>query len=177
MSRKNVCLIAATMILTTGFQQGGHKNDQTSLIEFSPKDGGFSIMMPDKPSQRDLSHNTDNGKASSPLYELTKDAFKYVITYLDYPFSAEGKERDKLLDTGAEAGITNVGGKVVSNTPISIDSYPGREVKGEMQGILYRSRVYLVRQRLYLLIVWMPTTKASSENATKFLESFKLVAR
>lgn len=170
-------IFAAALILTTGFQQAKRKNDQPDWIEFSPQDGGFSITMPDKPSQQTLPHKTENGQTSSPLYELTKGAFKYVITYMDYPFSVEGNERDKLLDMGAEAGITNVGGKVVSNTPISLGSYPGREVKGEMQGVLYRSRVYLVGQRLYLLIVWMPSNKTNPENAAKFLESFKLVAR
>jgi hypothetical protein len=75
---------------------------------------------------------------------------------------------------GAESGITNVGGKVVSNRPINLDIYPGREVEGEMHGIIYQSRVYLVGQRLYLLIVWIPSNKTGIENAMKFLESFKI---
>ena len=174
MGKRISILIAVTMLLTTGFQQAKRKNDRTSWIEFSQERGAFSLMFPDKPTERFFPHNTEKGPTRSPLYEVTKDDIKYSFTYMDYPFSVEEKERDKLLDMGAEAGITQVGGKVVSNAAISLNGYPGREVKGEMQGIVYRSRVYLVGQRIYFMIVWLPSSQPMSENATKFLESFKL---
>ena len=170
-------IVAVAALLTTGFQQAKDEHIQPSWVEFSPKNGGFSIMMPDKPPEWTLLHETAKGQASSPLYQIVKGDFKYLVSYMDYPFSVEEHKRDKLLELGAEAGIAKLGVKVVSNTPISLESYPGREVKGELGGILYRSRVYLVRQRLYLLIIWMPPTETGSENAAKFLESFKLVAR
>jgi len=176
MNKRITVFIATLLLLTTGFHHSRLQTDQSKWIEFSPKDGAFSIMIPDQPAQRSLSHNTDKGHGDAPLFELTKDDIKYVITYLDYPFSVEAGERDKLLTMGAEAGITNVGGKVVSNKAITLDIYPGREVEGEMQGIVYQSRVFLVKQRLYLLIVWTPSKKTGTENAMKFLESFKLKA-
>jgi hypothetical protein len=177
MTTKATALIAAILLLTCGSQQARHKSAQSDWVVFSPKDGGFSVKLPSKPTEQSLPQSTEAGRTPPPLYELTSGGLKYVITYKDHPFSVEGAQRDKLLDMGAEAGITGAGGKVVSNKPISLDDYPGREVKGEMGGFLNQSRVYLVKQRLYLLIVWLPADKAGSENAAKFLESFKIVAR
>src|SRR5262249_17212728 len=153
------------------------KGSSLNWIEFSPQEGGFSIMLPGEPSQRTLSTQTENGQVTSPLFELTKDAFKYCVTYMDYPFSVGENDSDKLLSMGAEMGITRVGGMVTSNAPISINRYFGREVKGEMQGYLYQCRVYLVGQRLFMLTVWVSSTETNSENATNFLDSFKLAAK
>lgn len=146
-------------------------------VVFSPEGGGFSVMLPGEPTQGSLRRDAAAGPATSLLYEVTSGGLKYVVSYTDYPFSAEGAERDKLLDMGAEAGITGAGGKVASNKPISLGDHPGREVKGETKGFLYQSRVYLVKQRLYLLIVWQPPGGGGSEEADKFLDSFKLVAQ
>ena len=177
MTTKVAVLIAAILLLTCGSQQAKLKCDQSDWIVLSPKDGGFSVKLPSKPTERSLPQGTETGQTPSPVYELTSGSLKYVITYKDHPFDVEGAQRDKLLEMGAEAGIIRAGGKVVSNKPISLDEYPGREVKGEMGGFLNQSRVYLVKQRLYLLIVWLPADKAGSENAAKFFESFKIVAR
>jgi hypothetical protein len=177
MSKKAAVLTAAILLLTSGFQQAKHKSAQSDWVVFSPKGSGFSVRLPSKPTERPLPQGAEAGRAFSPLYELTSGDFKYVITYKDFPFSVEGAQRDKLLDMGAEAGITSAGGKVVSNKPISLADHPGREVRGEMKGFLYQSRVYLVEQRLYLLIVWLPAAKTGSENVANFFESFELVAR
>jgi len=177
MTTKATLLIAAILLLACGSHQAELKSAHADWVVFSPKDGGFSVKLPSNPTERPLPQGVEAGRTPSPVYELTSGGLKYVITYKDHPFSVEGAQRDKLLEMGAEAGITGAGGKVVSNKPISLDDYPGREAKGEMGGSLYQSRVYLVKQRLYLLIVWLPADKAGSESAARFFESFKIVAR
>ena len=177
MSNNAAVLTAALLLLTTGFLQIKDGRAQPGWIVFSPEGGGFSVALPGQPTRRPLPHNTKAEPSPAPLYELTSGDFAYVVSYIDYPFSAEGAERDELLDKGAEAGITGAGGKVVSSKPISLGGHPGREVEGEVKGVAYRSRVYLVDRRLYLLIVWQRPGSAGSENAAKFFESFKLAAR
>ena len=173
MATKTTVLIAAILLLTSCFQQAKRKSAQSDWIVFSPKNGGFSVKLPSKPTERSLPQSTEPGQISSPLYELASEGLNYVITYKDHPFS-EDSQTDEFLKRAADAGITGAGGKVTSNKPISLDGYPGREVKGDNAGFLYQSRVYLVKQRLYLLIVWLPADQTSSENAAKFFESFKL---
>ena len=177
MSKKAAIIIVAILLLTSGFQQAKPKSTHSDWIVFSPKDGGFSIMLPAEPEQRALPHETKEGRTLSPMYELTQGGFKYVVSYMNHPASVEGDERDKLLSMAAEAVITSAGGSVVSNTSLSLDGSPGREVVGEVKGFSYRSRVYLVGHRVYLLIVWLPPNKADSENAAKFFNSFKIVPR
>lgn len=176
MSTNAAVLTAAVLLLTTGFQQSKGGSAQSGWVVFSPEGGGFSVMLPGKPTERAPRQDTKTGRTPAPLYEITSGDFKYAVTYMDYPFSVRGAQRDKLLDMGAEAGISGAGVKIVSNKPISLGEHPGREVKGEKQGFVSHSRVYLVNQRLYLLIVWRPSDSADSESAAKFLDSFKLVA-
>ena len=174
MTTKTTLLIAVTLLLTGGSQQAKLKNAQSDWIVFAPKDGGYSVKLPWKPTALSLPHDTAEGRI---LYELIHEDLKYVVGYMNQPISVETADRDKFLSTAAESGITSSGGKVLRNTSISLNGFPGREVTGEMEGFSYRSRVYLVRQRLYLLIVWQLPNKTDSENAAKFFDSFQIVAR
>lgn len=176
--RTNVTLlIAAILLLIGGCQQARPKSAQSDWIIFSPKDGGYSIKLPGKPTERALPHDTKEEQNVSTLYELTRENFTYVVGYMNHPLSVEAANRDKFLSKAAESGITSAGGTVIGNTAISSDGYLGREVTGEVKGFSYRSRVYLVGERLYLLIVWLPPNKTDSENAAKFFGSFKIIAR
>lgn len=195
MSKRAVLFLAAILLLTTGFQHPKDKpakpaptgsgaglrmgaGPPTGWTVFAPKDGGFSVMLPGKPSKISLQTDTDKGPVTSPLYKLEQGDFKYVVGYLDHPVSVEGTRRDEWLEKAAEQGITEAGGKVVSNKPISLrGNYPGREVKGEARGFLYHSRVYLVKQRVYILILWILSKKpeVSSETATRFFDSFAVL--
>jgi hypothetical protein len=176
MATKTTVLIAAILLLTCDSQQATGST-QSDWSVFSPEGGGFSVNLPGKPTERSLPQSTETERTPSPVYELTSGGLKYVILYKDGLVSAEVTQRDKFLEMAAEAGIISAGGKVVSNKPVSLGDYPGRELKGEVAGFLYQSRVYLVNQRLYVLIVWLPAGKAGSENAAKFFQSFKIVAR
>ena len=166
--------LCGILIAASGFQHAKRKSVQSDWIVFSPKNGGFSVKLPSKPTERSLSQNTEPGQTSSPpLYQLASEGLTYVITYRDDPFYKDA-QTSEFLETVAEAGITRAGGKVTSNEPISLDGYPGREVKGEMAGFFYQSRVYLIKQRLYVLIVWLPAAQTGSENAAKFFKSFQV---
>ena len=170
-------LIAAILLLTGGSQQTKPKSAESDWIVFSPKDGGYSVKLPGEPTVRLLPHVTEEGRTISTLYELTREDITYVVGYMNHPISVEAANRDKFLSMAAESGITSAGGTVIGNTAISLDGSPGREVTGEIKGFSYRSRVYLVGKRLYLLIVSLPSNKTNSENAAKFFESFKIIAQ
>ena len=167
-------ILAAATLLTTGFQSK-RATEPLRWIEFSPKDSGFSIMVPAQPTQRMFAHSTADEKATSPLYEVKQGDVKYVISYMTHHFSEAVNDRNHFLDMAAEAGITQAGGTLTSSRSIVLGGYPGREVEGRIQENIYRSRVYLVDQRVYLLIVLMPATATSSEAAAKFFKSFKIV--
>lgn len=172
----NVTLLIATiLLLLCGCQQAKPSGAESEWIVFSPKDGGYSIKLPGKPTARPLPVDTEEVRTVSTLYELTREEFKYVVGYMNYPLSVEAANRDKFLSRAAESAITSAGGTVTGNTAISLDGSPGREVTGEVKGFSYRCRVYLVGERLYLLIIWLPPNKTDSENAAKFFESFKII--
>jgi len=193
MGKKAVLLIAAVLLLTTGFQQPKGKRAQpertgsaavarvaasqsSGWIAFAPKDGGFSVMLPGKPIEKSLQAATAAGPITVPAYQLASGEFGYMITYRDYPNTPEEVQaRDKLLQMAAEKAVTVAGGKVFSSEAISLGDYPGREVKAEIPGSILQTRSYFVKPRLYILMIFMPPDKTASENVSKFFDSFKVL--
>ena len=60
--------------------------------------------------------------------------------------------------------------------PIRLCGYPGRELAFETPaGLLYRTRAYLVKGRLYQLFVAAPRIRADPKQFTRYLDSFALL--
>ena len=193
MGNNAVFLLAAVLLLSSGFQQPKRKRAQSERtgsagtarvaasqssgwIAFSPKDGGFSVMLPGKPIEKSLQADTAAGPITVPAYQLASGEFGYMITYRDYPNTPEEVQaRDKLLQMAAENAVTIAGGKLVSSKPISLGEYPGIEVKAEIPGSILQTRSYFAKPRLYILMVFMPPYKTGSVNVTKFFDSFEVL--
>lgn len=191
MSKRAVLLIAATLFLTAGCQRlsGPRAPESTGSPQavragdsrykgwslFTAKYGGFSVMLPGKPTATSLESGEAQGTGLT--LELQTGEFKYLIVYRDYPASVieSSPAKDQHLQMTAEKAIALTGGKLLSSKPVSLGEYPGREVKSELNNGFTYSRRYLVKQRLYLLMLSAPDDKAGSENAAKFFDSFKLV--
>lgn len=69
------------------------------------------------------------------------------------------------------SGFLGADEKLLKGRNISLDTYTGREFEYQVQGINAVSRIFLVGQRLYILIVINPETE-SYEN---FFNSLKLM--
>lgn len=67
MSKKAAVLAAAILLLTSGVQQAKQKSTQSDWVVFSPKDSGFSVTLPGKPTERPFPQST--GKAWVPAHK------------------------------------------------------------------------------------------------------------
>jgi len=141
--------------------------------EFSSPQGRFSILMPGTPHK-------ERQKAETPLGPIEVEIFlvpffndSYGVSYNDYPDAITRKEfADQVLDGARNGTAKSMKGHVVSETKITLDGHPGRDyLLGTPTGG-YRSRIYLIGQRLYQLAVRGPST--SSADAHKFFESFRI---
>lgn len=192
MSKRAVLLVAAILLLTTGFQQskdkptqpekpipkeaGGGVEESPGWSVFSPKSGRFSVMLPGTPTEMSLRIDEPGGPVTSPLYQLGSGEFRYLISHIDYAYPVKDpKEKDDIVKSAAEKAIIEAGGTVVSNKPISLGEYPGREVNGKVPGFLYQSHVYIVKERVYGLFLLMPADGSGAEKAAKFFDSFKVL--
>lgn len=146
---------------------------------FTSKAQGFSVLLPGTPKEQTL-------KAPSPLGELTFHNFlvetnqgkaAWLATSVDYPpGSIKAENQDGVLDAGVKGAVDKLKGKLLTQSKIMLDNkYPGRSMQLEVPNLgLYHSRIYLVGDRLYQIVVLGPKDLATSTEAKKYLDSFKL---
>lgn len=149
-------------------------------MEFASKEGHYSVLMPGTPTESTQKVPTPAGEIVANIATVEQSrGVGYAVSYNDMPFDENQLKEpgavDKVLDGSANGQVTNVKGKLISQKPIKLGDYPGREVyfevpeKGEI-----RSRIFLVGKRLYQTMVQGPKVTVTSKDADKFLDSFKL---
>jgi hypothetical protein len=170
-SRRIVLALAFLVILAGGC---GRKDT------FSSKEGGFSVETSSIPRQKKETVPTQNGPADihTLTFEMKDPAAEYWVVYIDYPeLTVRQKGAGQLLREARDGSVNNVRGRLLRERDILVGDYPGKEIEyeGETPGEeTYKSRICLVRERLYVVLVTIPR-KGASERAEKFLDSFKLL--
>lgn len=147
---------------------------------FASKEGGFSVETSSAPKQKKETVPTQNGPVDvyTLTFEMQNPAVAYWVVYIDYPEAAVRQRGvEQLLKEARDGSVDNVRGRLLKERGIVAEGYPGKEIEYEGEDPaedLYRSRMYLVKQRLYILLVTVPRN-GPSEHAEKFLNSFKLL--
>ncbi|GIV97331.1 MAG: hypothetical protein KatS3mg057_1988 [Herpetosiphonaceae bacterium] len=139
--------------------------------------------MPGSPEKQSQSVSTAVGPIDLHMFTLDLGTSAYMVSFSDYPaevITAAGP--DAVLDGAAGGAISNVNGTVLNEREISISGYPGREIEvqipktAENDEGTAKARIYLVDARLYQVLVLGTKGKLSTEDADRFLNSFKLTS-
>jgi hypothetical protein len=143
--------------------------------EFNSEDCRCSAAFPGTPQPKTQGMQTKVGTLEAKMFMLEMPNAFYAMAFVDYPKEAMGKQSpDQLLESARDGAVGNVKGKLASETKISMNGYPGRELRIEAPGDLALvARLYLVKERLYQILVVMPKAKEGTADAKKFLDSFK----
>jgi hypothetical protein len=142
------------------------------LTTFQSAEGRFSILMPGTPQKQNLSVSG----ISTTAYAIEEKDGGYVVVFADLPIPAResAQQTQQRLDGARDGMLRNINAQLTSETPLLLaGKYPGREINAdlpEQQGIL-RSRIYIVGQRLYQVMVVGKATWARSSLASQFLDS------
>lgn len=143
-----------------------------SWNEFSSQQGGFAVSMPGTPKEE---AETNEDGSTEHTFSLTSDDSAFLIQYSDIP-DIEKLSKAKitqLLDEAPNDIAKNANAKLIAAKTVSLDGYPGKEFEFSFsEGVNGKGRVYLVKQRLYI-IVGMTT---QPDNVQKFLDSFRLLS-
>ena len=134
-----------------------------------------SALVPGTPQLRNQPMRTNLGNLDAKMVTLeVPDAF-YAIAFVDYPKDKLGKTApDKLLDGARDGAVANVKGKLASEAKVTMNGFPGRELRIEAPGdLVLAARIYMVQERLYQSLVVMPKPREAAADAKKFLDSFK----
>jgi len=151
------------------------------LIESSE----FSIEFPKKPEATNQNVHTEIGdlKTDMFVYETSKDGdvnFLYGLATSEYPDSLINSGKTAMLPTffrnAVDAFVKNVQGKLLSEKPIEINGFPGKEVKIYFQdsAAIIKMRLYLVRNKAYVMQTITETSEDNNADVMRFHNSFKL---
>lgn len=148
--------------------------------EFTSSEGAFSILLPGVPTEQTKTVNTAVGPIDAHFFLLERKDVAYMVGYSDYPDTVVQKNNpDAILEAARNGAVANVQGKLLSELMVSLNGYPGRELKIEPAGGkgTIKAKIFMVGNRLYQVMVVTPREKAFSKNVRKCLDSFKLFGR
>jgi hypothetical protein len=143
-----------------------------SWKEFKSPEGRFTATFPGAPKQQ--TQNVAGQPMKVFIVELGGGDFAYSVLYNDIGANVEALGAKALLSSVANG----MGGNVKSKKEIQLKGHPGMEVTMEMRerGVLLEltDRIYLVKGRLYQVMVAGVKGKTPPASFTQFLDSFQI---
>jgi hypothetical protein len=148
--------------------------------EFSPKEGGFRVLMPGEPTKKTRKLETPQGDAVIVTYSIQTRKAAFLVIRSDLPPKVDVTDAKKLLDDARDKGVKNSGGTLRDEKEIELDGHPGREMTLELPdskvkgGGIYKTRIYLVGHAHLQVITLAPKSEANLKEINAFLDSFRL---
>jgi len=146
---------------------------------FSSEAGGFSVLAPGTPKEEKKMLDSPYGTSEVHTFSFEPGgAVAFGVSYVELhpPRLAQGLE--VILGDVVAAMANRSGDRVISEVRIVLEGHPGRQFMVQrQQGDTIRARVYVIRERLYMLVVNAAPERDSSDDAVRFLNSFKLQPR
>lgn len=151
-----------------------------SWKEFAPAGGRFKALLPGTPEEKVQTIDSPLGKLKMHGFVLQTFAF-YGIVYTDYPENDGIRDVNAFFNGMRDGSLAGAKAELLEEKNDNRFGSPGRFVKARFSsGHVARIRMYLIRNRSYMLSVLMPekgadaeTLKFYEETAMKFLDSFK----
>ncbi|BAY25042.1 hypothetical protein NIES2100_48420 [Calothrix sp. NIES-2100] len=145
--------------------------------EFSPDEGKSSILMPNG----DISEMTPDksemheGIESTKMYLSIHATDVYMVSYADFKNDVTQIPASELLNFALQ-GMLEDGKKLLSQQNINLGAYPGKEIQmwDEKEGMTLTGRIFIVNQRMYILLVGSDKNPQVSD-IRKFFDSFQLM--
>ncbi len=168
--RKNITppVIVLMFLLTSAFAQG-------EWPTFKSTEENFTISLPSEPKQERTAGKSPLGNGHH-IYSLEANDVSFTISnsVIEDP-PTQPKDIKRTLDLARDLVAMVTNGKLLSDTDISIDGFPGRFVRIEKDKKIWTLRAYLVKQRMYQLMTTEPKAKEANSSVARFFESFKLL--
>jgi hypothetical protein len=145
--------------------------------EFSSSEGKYSVLFPNE-DVFEMSPPKDAiapGIKSFKMHAASDKNSAFIVGYADFSVDLSVLPTGELLNAFLE-GMLQGKSKLLSQTNIQLGQYQGKEVnlRDEEQGMTYKTRVFLVDQKIYFLMVGGTKTPEVSDTQ-RFFDSFKLV--
>ena len=146
--------------------------------EFRSDEGRFSVLMPEKPVSQSSTMETKQGRFDSQVFIATHYPLVCMVGYTVIPREVlVANDVDGFFEGFRDQFIKQVGGKLASESSLTLYGHAGREIKVHMFRGELRVRLVLVGDRLYQLVVIKSdqVVAVDAEIFNKFFDSFKLL--
>ncbi|MFY9554314.1 MAG: hypothetical protein WAV20_16905 [Blastocatellia bacterium] len=143
--------------------------------EFVSAEGKFSARMPTDPRFNSRVTNTKEGNLLTHIISSTDDNLnEFMVSWTEY-------QKDTIEHRGTEATFRKVrdalvasnNGRVLTESVISAEGHPAREVKFSTDTRIVTVRFYFVKNRFYQVMA--QTRPENTDSGERFFESFKLL--
>ncbi len=155
-------------------------------ITLAPEEAGFSIDMPNQPTNQDMNQPSAIGdlKINMLMCEPINDknGNYYIVATTDYPIEMVNSttmtpaEIINFYDTVLEGGRTNVKGILIKEGEIKLDSFLVKtvDVKTQDGALNIRFATLLLKNRMYMLQVLTENSLENNKGLERFFKSFNL---
>lgn len=162
--------------------------DERAWKPFESIDGGFTIAFPGKPTSHSQTVEANVGPLVNRIHGLDIGVAVFAVTFTDIPLPAPSNDRELInhaLDAGRDRALARTGGKLISESPLTLDGYIGRYVLYSEPDSLTHTQSYFVGKRLYQIIVVSEDYRNSpaadqkffKDLVNRFFTSFKLTRK
>ncbi len=175
-----ILLVLATLSCGIfGSETSSSNQDNSNWKKYKSNNGNYSILFPVNPTEETTTMNTAYGYVDNYSAKANADGIYYSVVFNELPSSYLSETTaDGILDLSRSQMVDSVSGTLLSEKIISIDNYPGRELRvkfssGSESGII-TVRVYVVEYRIYRIVVSTTEDDQFNNSINKFLNSFTL---
>lgn len=171
--------ILATFILlisTATFAYGIQAN--TEWVKFTSPKGVFTLLAPHE-FKPDVESQPTDDKTGHERFTDFEEGYGFVIEYFEH---VPVTDQEKYLDGTRDGILQSLKGTLVSESKLSLDGHPGRELSMSLTAengtvVLSRTRFYLVGTSMFSLsYVWRKDmdTALATKTGEKFFSSVKI---
>ena len=145
-------------------------------IDHRPTGGGYRVAFPAQPIEQGRTVDTDVGKVRMQTSAVEVDGKIFMTIDSSYPTEFKMGDAEANLDTARNGGLRNVGGQLVSEEKLNIDNAPARRLVIDIPRSNQEAEALMVLDghRLYQAVYLGPRGSQRTEDAKRFLSSFKL---
>ena len=168
-----VILLATTWLIGCG---------DVPWTRFESEDGGFSVEIPGTPAFSSQPLTTALGRLTVNKVELNVDealdrSETYAVIWVDYPQEpVEPRAVTVFLDGVRDGNLRDAPGTLLREESVRVHGHDARDIIVELKTGrgAYRNRFFMVKNRLYQLMVTRDRGDATQQQADRFIESFRL---
>jgi hypothetical protein len=144
-------------------------------VTLTSEAGNFSVLMPELAKDESETTSSANGRTSTSHHFRVKTVRgMFLVGWVDYDPEFNFVVQSE-LQNNRDNFVKGLNGTLLNTTRITINGNPGLEFTVETAESIYKTRVYAIGRRSYLLFAQTLKGQDDSDNVKRFFDSFQLL--